>query len=768
MEQTFHILIQGIVQGVGFRPMLYHYAMQNEMKGNICNSSDGLHFYFNATTEKATTVLEFILSNRPPLATITNATLTNIADEKFNSLKIVTSNTNSVNSNSVLLTPDYAVCHECINDVNDKKNRRYRYPFTTCAICGPRFSIINELPYERHHTTMQPYTMCKNCEAEYNDVHNRRFYAQTISCNECGIQMQLFNANNEIEANGNEDVLLAINKALQSGKTIAIKGIGGFLLICDATNQQAIKSLRQRKHRPAKPFAIMCKNTTQANEFAFLSAPEIENLNSVVAPIVLAKAKQSDLALQHISPNLNTIGIMLAYTPLFQIILEDFGKPIVATSANLSGSPIVFTNEQALQSLNAFADYIVINDRDILLPQDDSVMRFSPKYQQKIIIRRSRGLAPNYFSKSNFNEDVLSTGAMLKSSFAFTANNNVYISQFLGNTESYDAQQMYQHSLQHLLQVTDTKPTKTIADMHPQFFSHQLAKEWDSNAQEIQHHEAHLMAVLAENNLLNHNNVLGVIWDGIGWGDNHTILGGEFYTYNAGTISDHFYFDFFNYTLADKMATEPRIAALAICANIDEAKVILQEKFTTTEWQYFNNVLKQPQKLQCSSVGRLFDAVGSLLGLIDIQSYEGQTAMLLEQLAQTYFDKNGYDFPTSYFKNKAISSFISTQELILGIVQDVLNKEEISFIAAKFHYSLIDLVKEIAEENNSTSIACSGGVFQNAVLVDLMIHYLGKNYSVYFHQQLSPNDENISFGQLIHQQQQIKINHHKKEKIICV
>jgi hydrogenase maturation protein HypF len=740
----------GIVQGVGFRPMLYNFAIQNNLKGYVCNSSDGLHFEINATKKQANKILLKIQSKAPIFAKITNATLNEVAHKIYTNFLIIEEKES--NKNAVLLTPDYASCSQCKQEVKDENNRRHRYPFTTCTVCGPRYSIINTLPYDRVNTAMQPFKMCNTCKNEYEDIKNRRYFAQTISCSECGVQMKAFSNNKVNITNGNYNVLLLITEKLLEGKVLAIKGIGGYLLICDATNAFAVSTLRQRKNRPTKPFAIMVNNFEQAKLYAEINHEEKSLLESSIAPIVILKATNSELALKEIAPSLCSIGIMLAYTPLFNIILEDFGKPIVATSGNIAGSPIICKDEDAIEKLSVFADYIVTNNREIHISQDDSVMIVTPKERQQIILRRSRGLAPTYFNNETFNGNYLGTGAMLKSSFTVFANNNIYISQFLGNTDNYNTQQKYKSSLQHLQNIIGSKINEFIAtDLHPNYFSHQFSKSINSNINVVQHHKAHFAAVLAENNLLQATKpILGVIWDGAGLGEDKQIWGSEFFCYQNNTIERKYCFDSFPQLLGDKMAKEPRLSALSICNDVMASDIVLQKKFTITEWKLYKKMLQDDSLQQNCSMGRIFDAVASLLDLCNKQSYEGEAALQLQNLANQYFSKHNYDLQDSYFTSGAHYRRIPTTTLINGVVRDILKQKDIAYIAAKFHFSLVHIIEIVAKNVGVYDMAFSGGVFQNSLLVDMLQHLLKAKYNLFFHKQLSPNDENISFGQAVY------------------
>jgi hydrogenase maturation protein HypF len=471
-------------------------------------------------------------------STIISASLQHITDKAFNDFSIVVEDDKSANK-TVLVSPDTALCNTCRNELHDKNNRRYKYPFNTCTQCGPRYSIINDLPYERHLTAMQPFAMCDDCNDEYNDVTGRRFFSQTNSCATCGIQLRLYTTASSMLTNNPEEVLFAIKNELQQGEILAVKGIGGYLLLCDAGNEEVVKRLRSRKHRPSKPFAVLCPGIAAVEHDFELSINEKELLQSAEAPIVLLYPKEGtgDLYIKNIAPGLKRVGVMLPYSPLLELIAHDFGKPLVATSANISGSAIIYKDDDALDFLFDIADLVVSYNREITIPQDDSVVQVSRYTGRQIILRRSRGYAPSFLARrSTLQTTVLATGAFLKSSFTLAVNGNVFVSQFLGSGESYDSQLMYRHTLEHWLNMYSIKPDVILADKHPGYFSHQyameLAEKYAVGVQFIQHHQAHFAAVMAEHDLLNSAEpVLGVIWDGTGLGDDGNIWGGEFFKY---------------------------------------------------------------------------------------------------------------------------------------------------------------------------------------------------------------------------------------------
>jgi hydrogenase maturation protein HypF len=428
----------------------------------------------------------------------------------------------------------------------------------------------------------------------------------------------------------------------------------------------------------------------------------------------------------------------------------------VATSGNVSGSPICYTNQQALEQLPAVADLLLMHNRAIVVPQDDSVMRLSPVYHQPIVLRRARGLAPTLLltGSSQPTVNVLALGASLKSTFAWQLRGNTYVSQYLGDLESYDTQASFRATLDHFLQLFEATPSVVLADQHEGYFATQLAHElatiWGVPLVSVQHHEAHLAAVLAENELMNGDEpVLGVIWDGTGYGTDGRIWGGEFMTCQNGIFDRVGHFDYFDALLGDKMPREPRLSALSLAFTLPGADGLLRSKFTDSEWRLYTK-LNAHNKLKTSSVGRLFDAVASLLGLADRVSYEGEAALLLEHKAAQHVRTNGFGASQSYLANSVLAAHVPTRAIVGGVFRHIQAGYPIAQIAANFHYTLVQVVGAVARQMGIRHLAFSGGVFQNALLVDWLRHELEPTCQLYFHRQLSPNDECISFGQLAH------------------
>ena len=615
---------------------------------------------------------------------------------------------------------------------------------------------MRALPYDRSNTSMAPFVMCNLCDHEYNDPFERRHYSQTNSCHDCGLTIS--SSHKSATRIDLPDALDIIIQAWREGKTVAIKGIGGYLLTCDAANEGAIVRLRAKKHRPSKPFALMYPDIQTITEEMIVSEVELAALQSTTHPIVLLRSNpysRKSICVNTIAPGLTRMGIMLPYTPLFQLLMDKYGLPVVATSGNVSNAPIVFNRHNADELLEAVADMVIHDDRDIETPQDDSVMAFSPFNQQQIIIRRSRGLAPAYIPEENQFRAVnaLATGAMLKSAFAVAQSGVINISQYLGDLDNYDAEVSYEHALNHMVSLVDASPELIITDLHPDYPSTRmglkLAGKWGIPVETVQHHKAHFAAILGEHwQALSKRNVLGVIWDGTGLGEDGHIWGGEFFHFADYFVDRVGHLAYFPMPLGDKVAREPRLSAMMIGGSIKAYQKQLEAKFSEEEWKVYDVLRNQESRIKSSSIGRLFDAMASILGLADKQSYEGEAAMLLEDLACDYRIRTrpvSLDHYTIEILDEGTADYIPMLE---EVASDLKAGTDKGHIALKFHVSLVELVRQYAHHTNLSAIAFSGGVFQNPLLVDLLIDRIGSTYELYFHNQLSPNDENIAFGQL--------------------
>ena len=747
-RSTWHIHMKGIVQGVGFRPFVYRMAVAKGLKGWVNNTDDGVHIEINATETEARHFLEELLSRLPPLARVTDWAIYPAEYKDFTGFRIIHSRSRS--QPDLLIPPDVALCADCRRELYDPQNRRYRYPFITCTNCGPRYSIITALPYDRPNTTMAPFRMCAACEAEYHNPMERRHFSQTNSCPDCAVEMQWYESGHT-EAPFTD--LSRVIKYWSEGKIVAIKGIGGYLLTCDATGGEAVAKLRRRKRRPSKPFALMYPSVEILTGDVFASPGEMEALESREAPILLLKKRKhpkTHIATELIAPGLDTLGVMLPYTPLFDLLLNEWQKPIVATSGNISGDTIIYEDDEAMEKLSGIADAILMNNRRIVIPQDDSVMRFAGK--RRIFLRRSRGFAPLYFppgKKLPLDKAVLGTGAMLKSGFTLLHKGNAYVSQYLGDTGNYNAQLNYRHTYRHLSEMLDFVPEEVVSDKHPDYFStrfgRELARKHEARYFLLQHHKAHFIAVLAENKLEESREpVLGVIMDGTGYGDDGNIWGGEFFLYHNGIIRRHAHLHYYPFITGDKMVKEPRLSLF--CLADENTVPDVRNKFTEVEWRIYNR-LKERTNLFTSSTGRLFDAAASLILNADKQTYEGEAAIRLEHAAMRYFDQGQSAERLKTDLSAGINLF---PQFLIRLLNELKNAgrspEE---LAAAFHVYLAEYIRLKAREEDTAHVAFSGGVFQNALLVELLTRFMKNEFQLYFHHQLSPNDENVSLGQVI-------------------
>ena len=745
----YHIHISGQVQGVGFRPFIYNLAKKMNIIGTVSNGTDGVHIQIGAVNKEICDLFtDHLLADAPPRSKILSIDITEIDNFYFTDFNIIHSE--SKGDKNVHLSPDFGICEKCAEELFDPNNRRFQYPFITCTQCGPRLSVVHDIPYDREFTSMSAFTMCLECQQEYDNPDDRRYFSQTNSCATCGIQLKISSHPDIIES----EIINHIVRELKSGKIAAVKGIGGYLLLCDASNSQAIQTLRARKNRPNKPFALLYPNVESIKQDVILGENALNDINHTAFPIILAYTKTelySNIQHNDVAPKLSQLGVMLPNSPLLSLISVAFGGALVATSGNISGSPIIYHDEAADGQLKGIADLILSHNREIVMPQDDSVIRYSPFFNINIVIRRSRGYAPTYWPSSPQDlPSIFCAGADMKSAFLLAFKNNIYMSQFLGDLTSYVSQVEYQKILSHYLKVTDIKPQYIVVDKHPLYFSSSAVNLFpESKTYSVQHHKAHFCACLFENNLMSSaERIMGIIWDGVGYGDDGQMWGGEFFMYENKQISRTHHISYFDYLLGDKMSIQPRLAALSLCKNIPDADELLVHKFSAKEWSLYKKMLQQEISVKTSSMGRVFDAVASLLGLGDVNSYEGESAMLLEDQAYQFFKEKGLNWYESYNIDEKTEASISIVSLFMSILEDIYLGKEANMIAAKFHLTLVKMIEDIAKYQGVKVLVFSGGVFQNGLLVDLIHYHLSSKFTLHFHKQLSPNDENVALGQM--------------------
>ena len=747
MQKTYKILFSGQVQGVGFRPYVYRLATEYSLTGTVSNNEEGVIVLVSGPEESIRAFYHRIIQFPPPVSRLKASEIHHVEYLHFDGFKIIPSEKGG--QLNLSLTPDFAICSDCQDDIVNPANRRFEYPFTTCVNCGPRWAITETFPFEREHTSLDEYPMCEACRKEYTNPADRRFHSQTNTCQTCGIDMFLCDASGEKIEIPKDTLFKKTASLLLGGHIIAIKNTSGYLLCCNAENETVVQRLRDKKNRPKKPFAILYPSLKHIKNELLLDGIHVQSLTSPERPIniIPLKGYKGNIALHKVAPGLNQLGAMLPYSGILQLLANELEVPIVATSGNIHGSPIISKNEEALEKLKEVADYFLQHNLKITHPQDDSVVKFSAQHNTKVLFRRSRGYAPNYFNASlDSGEKIMALGAHLKSSIAYHPNEFLYISQYLGNLDDFEVYQRFTKTVQNFIALFEQSPDILLVDSHPVYqstlYGSQLAQIFKTRLDKIQHHKAHFTAVLGEHNLFaNEDPILGVIWDGTGYGDDGQIWGGEFFDYRSKKIERISHFEYFDWLAGDKMAKEPRLSLLALGDHALQSGIA--KKFTEEEMGIYAT-LKKRNKLKTSSVGRLFDAVASLLNICDLNTYEGEAAILLENLVTDHHLKPY----TSYLIG--IENGISATEILHKMDMDLKSGKSKEQIIINFLFTLVSIIMAMAKNNNYNHIAFSGGVFQNTTLVDMLIELVPKEIKLYFHKELPPNDENISFGQIMY------------------
>lgn len=751
--ETWHIHITGRVQGVGFRPFVYRQAVQAGLFGSVSNAEDGVHVQVNGDADTIRHWADLLVDEAPVQARVRGCTIQQAPWQTFTDFRIVESISHGVAE--LLITPDIAFCNHCRTELQEAGNRRYGYPFTTCTDCGPRYSIQQAVPFDRSNTGMAAFTMCHDCQQEYQDPDNRRFYSQTNSCPNCGVPMHLYDKHGQLLAGTSSVILELVSTALKAGFSVAVKGLGGYLMLVDGTNRDAVERLRARKRRPTKPFAVLYPNLDMLASDCSLTLEAMELLSGAVGPIVLLPHLDNPgtgIALDVVAPHNPFVGAMLPSTPLLQLLADAVGKPLVATSANGSGSPIVYDDEVAVTSLGRFVDFIITHGLAIVSPQDDSVIRLQDGDLPPVVLRRSRGFAPGLeLPGVQFaTEAVLALGGDIKSAFALQQGQQLFVSQYLGDLASYDTQEAFQHTLRHLMDLTGIRPRHIVADSHPGYFSHKmgqdLARKWGVPLHLVQHHEAHAAAILQEHGLWGSmGRVLCVTWDGAGLGSDGQLWGGESFLYSNGQLERVATITSFPQLLGDKMSQEPRLSALSLCRDWRDRSRWLQHLFLPNEWQVYTAQVDHGTHPTTSSIGRLFDGICGLLGLVRNNTYEAEAAMRLEFEARVGMERYS-EAVCSYAINDPMT--FSVEELMVQVRDDLIAKSDASFIAARFHLTLAHWVALQATTEDVSLVALSGGVMQNTLLTSLIRSALPYDTELFVHQLLSPNDESLAVGQL--------------------
>lgn len=776
--QGLQIHITGIVQGVGFRPFVYNLATRLELKGWVRNTSAGVDIEVDGEQDILDSFVKALYDEAPPLSRIDELTTSPRLANGFTSFDITHSE--AVDGAFQPISPDVSICDDCRRELFDPNDRRYRYPFINCTNCGPRFTIIKDIPYDRPKTTMAGFDLCPDCEKEYRDPTDRRFHAQPVACPECGPKVTFERLDVGTLANS-EDAVQETRKALINGEIVAVKGLGGFHLACDATNAEAVIKLRNRKLRVDKPFALMMFDFETVEKHCIVNDAEGDLLQSAARPIVLLRRKPESNITKEVAPNQDWIGVMLPYTPLHYLLFAkaDFQPlnfdlpPLVMTSGNLSEEPIATDNEEARERLSKLADAFLMHNRDIHIRCDDSVVRVFvqpggldtadkhrlPNHQKTIYpIRRSRGYSPFPVKLPFTVPQLLATGSELKNTFCITNGNYAFLSQHIGDMENYETLKSFEQGVEHFERLFRVKPEAIAYDMHPNYLATRYALERAEQeglpTVAVQHHHAHFAACMAEHGL--NEPVIGVSFDGTGYGEDGAIWGGEFMVGDYKSYQRAAHLEYFPLPGGDAAIKKPARTALALLwslgfdwnGNLAPVKEFCAEDQVTLRAQ----LEKKINTPLTSSMGRLFDAVSALAGVRQQVNYEGQAAIEFEALADEA-EAGSYSFELNQDQARPERSRrIQVRRAVEALVKDVMEGIPIPKISARFHNGLAESVREtvkkISLETGIQSVIFSGGVWQNITLLRRTLPLLQNDgFVVYIHREVPTNDGGLSLGQ---------------------
>ncbi len=748
------ISIRGVVQGVGFRPFIYRLAARHALSGWVRNTSGNVEIEVEGVESRLKAFLNELKTQAPPQARIEDVQITYTTPKDYTGFRIHESEPQK--GQYQLVSPDIATCDDCQREIFDLNDRRYRYPFTNCTNCGPRFTIIEDIPYDRPNTTMRDFKMCPQCEKEYNNPLDRRFHAQPNACPICGPQLEL------VDAEGKKlqcsDVIREASRLLQSGKILAIRGLGGFQLACDATNLRAVKELRDRKHRPAKPFAVMISSLSEAAKHCTISDAEADLVKSSENPIVLLSWRKSNSNIvEEVAPVLDYLGVMLPYTPLHHLLLNETGIPLVMTSGNLSEEPIAKDNDEALKRLSTIADYFILHDRGIYARYDDSV--YVVEENRPVAVRRARGYAPNPITLPYNSQQILGCGAELKNTFCLTRDNHAFLSQHIGDMENEETLEHFENTVELYKRLFRIEPEAIACDLHPEYLPSKYAVEYASRRSlpllKVQHHHAHIASCLVENKV--DSLVIGVAFDGVGYGTDGAIWGGEFMIADWRRFKRVAHFEYIPMPGGAAAIKKPYRMALGYLYSLlgDIELPVPLQNLKPAELDIIKRQIHQ--KINCpltSSVGRLFDAVAAITGVRYEIDYEGQAAIELETLGVMCIGANERRVYPFDFEIKDSVRVIRLGALFQAVLSDVKQNITQSEISAKLHntvvYIAVKICQDIAEETGLKQVALSGGVFQNRLLLGLTRKQLEKaGFEVYTHHDVPCNDGGISLGQVV-------------------
>ena len=755
--------VEGTVQGVGFRPFAFRLAQQLDVAGWITNNSRGALLELEGPTGAVENFLQRLRTEAPAAATVDRLTVEPSSPTGETAFRIRTSE--DAGARRLVVPPDLTACPDCLRELSDPMDRRFRYPFLTCTQCGPRYSLVTDIPYDRANTTMSRFQLCRDCQTEYENPTDRRFHAEPIACPACGPRLGLRDVQGQETARDQEAVQQAC-EIIRSGKVLAVKGVGGFQLWVDASSESAVQRLRQRKTRPDKPFAVLFPSIHAVKESCRLTPEEEALLLSPEAPIVLLRQHERSGLARSVSPDNPFVGAMVSYSPLHRLLMTELQIPAVATSGNRSDEPIVFDEREAPVRLGGIADAFLVHDRAIARPVDDSVVRVVEG--EKLILRRARGYVPRAIrvnapvANGNVMIPILAVGGHLKNTIALTSDDHVMLSQHLGDLSTLEAYKAFCCAVDDLQRLLDVQPRLVACDLHPDYRSTIFAQEFAERHAipliRVQHHHAHVAACMAEHGL--NGEVLGVAWDGAGYGPDGHLWGGEFLIAGyegfrrlahlrpfrlpggeaAVRAPKRIAFSVLWETYGEKAAVEELAAHHCVRGETDALAVMMRKGIASP---------------LTTSMGRLFDAVSWMAGFRDEASFEGQAAMALEFGAERFEknspgDQTGYPFALSRDENNHAMWIADWRPLIESLIRDKRKGDSLELISYRFHLGLADLIGQIAERATSPRVALTGGCFQNALLLRLACRRLERaGFTVYTHRQVPPNDGGLSLGQAV-------------------
>ena len=732
------------MQGVGFRPFVYSCASRRSLNGRVLNNASGVLIDLEGDPSEIDHFVRELELNPPPLSSIESIErLENLIPLDYPDFQILESDPEG--HKRVPISADVATCDDCLIELFDKNNRRHRYPFINCTNCGPRFTIIENVPYDRANTTMREFEMCSACREEYENPLDRRFHAEPTACEVCGPSLSLIDREGR-EVSG--DAITAAIDLLDRGNILAIKGIGGFHLACDALSKAAVARLRSRKFREDKPFALMARSVDAIRPYCRISKHEIELLESAARPIVLLERKRGTPIPRLVAPGVNTLGFMLPYTPLHHLLLESSDRPLVMTSGNISDEPICFRDDEANERLDTIADCFLIHDRSIHIRTDDSVVRSFN--EREIVVRRSRGYAPAPIRTAfQFQRNLLACGAELKNTFCLARGHSAFVSHHIGDLENLETLCSFTQGIEHYKRLFDIEPEMVAYDLHPEYLSTKFAMELqDVLSIGVQHHHAHVASCMADNMI--DGEVIGVAFDGLGYGLDGKLWGGEFFVADFCDIERIAHLANIPLAGGTKAIREPwRLAVTYLKRSFGRDFIDLDLAFNRqldlNAWSTLNSMIATGVNCpQTSSMGRLFDAVSGLLTLRRSVNYEGQAAIELEGIADA--------LATDSYEFRIQEDQIFAEPVIRQCVEDLLDEVPVGQISARFHLSVAQLILNVArnvrEERHLNRVVLSGGVFQNMWLLERVTQLLRESeFEVFTHSRVPANDGGISLGQ---------------------